>query len=108
MMGNLITEGRLNSNGKTNEVWSIYDSLTKEHRLTIDSALYAIKNNRMIKDRIGCILCIISGVINHEFREIAMGSGGVGQLKIVKNEIRLQIGYGHSRHNFATTLVIFK
>ena len=112
-MGNLLTEGRLNSDGKTNEVWSIYDSLTTSQRFFLDAALEAIKDNRQIKDRISDISFTslsqsFKDSLNYEFREIAMGSGGVGQLKIVKNEIRLQIGYGHSINNFAKTLVIFK
>ena len=33
-------------------------------------------------------------------REIAMGSGGCGQVKETKTEVRIQIESGHGRYNF--------
>ena len=33
--------------------------------------------------------------------ECAMGSGGVGQVKKIKNEVRVQIESGHGRCNYA-------
>ena len=33
--------------------------------------------------------------------EFPMGSGGVKQKKELQNETRIQIGYGHGRHNYA-------
>lgn len=38
--------------------------------------------------------------------EIAMGSGGVGQVKIFKDKIAIQLGYGHGRRNYAKCAVI--
>jgi hypothetical protein len=37
--------------------------------------------------------------------ECPMGSGGTGQIKTLKNEIRMQIGYGHGRYNYATCVI---
>ena len=38
-------------------------------------------------------------------KECSMGSGGVGQIKTLKNEVRMQIGYGHGKHNYAKCVV---
>jgi len=40
--------------------------------------------------------------------ERRMGSGGVGQIKNLKNEIRIQIGYGHTGNNYASCIIIKK
>lgn len=37
--------------------------------------------------------------------EKAMGSGGTGQIKTLKNEIRMQIGYGHGKNNYAKCVI---
>jgi len=34
-----------------------------------------------------------------------MGSGGTGQIKTLKSEIRMQIGYGSGRHNYAKCVI---
>ena len=38
--------------------------------------------------------------------ERAMGSGGTGQIKILASEIRVQIGYGHGRNNYAKCVIL--
>lgn len=39
--------------------------------------------------------------------EKAMGSGGVGQVRTMKSgEVRIQIGCGHSRHNYAKCVIL--
>ena len=37
--------------------------------------------------------------------EKAMGPGGTGQIKKLKSEIRMQIGYGHGKWNYAKCVI---
>ena len=37
--------------------------------------------------------------------EKAMGSGGVGQINTLNSEIRMQIGYGHGKYNYAKCVI---
>lgn len=37
-----------------------------------------------------------------------MGSGGKGQIKYLSNEIRVQIGYGVSKYNYAMCVILNK
>ena len=43
----------------------------------------------------------------YTIKECQMGSGGTGQIKTLKNEIRMQIASGHGKYNYAPC-VIFK
>jgi len=36
------------------------------------------------------------------------GSGGVGQIINLKNETRIQIGYGHGKNNYASCVILQK
>jgi hypothetical protein len=46
--------------------------------------------------------------VNIYFVEKPMGSGGVGQIKEMKdNSIRVQISYGHGRNNYANCAIIY-
>ena len=45
--------------------------------------------------------------LGFKIEKLPMGSGGVGQVKHLQKESRLQIGYGVTRHNYASC-VIFK
>jgi len=40
-----------------------------------------------------------------EVAEKAMGPGGTGQIKTLKSEIRMQIGYGHGKWNYAKCVI---
>ncbi len=42
----------------------------------------------------------------YSVNEYPMGSGGVGQVKVMSDHIRIQIGYGHGKHNYAYAVVI--
>jgi len=35
-----------------------------------------------------------------------MGSGGKGSIKFLEDQVRIQIGYGHGRHNYAKCVSI--
>lgn len=37
-----------------------------------------------------------------------MGSGGVGQVKIMSDHIRIQVSYGVGKHNYATAVIVKK
>jgi hypothetical protein len=62
-----------------------------------------ISEERLIKNRVKRIEGL--GVA---CEERPMGSGGVGQTKETKDEIRIQVGYGHGRHNYAMCAIINK
>ena len=38
-------------------------------------------------------------------KECPMGPGGTGQIKTLKSEIRMQIGYGHGKNNYAKCVI---
>ena len=59
-------------------------------------------NTRLVSDRVS---------IAKDYRliveELPMGSGGVGQHKVMSNgTLRVQIGYGHGKHNYAMCVVV--
>ena len=60
-----------------------------------------IKDNRLIKDRETVLFHM-----GYTISEKAMGSGGVGQVKTLKTEIRIQIGSGHGRQNYAKCVIL--
>ena len=101
---NLINTNRVDAQGNTNEIWKLYDALPARVQNAIVIAIKAINENRLIAQRKEQILN--SKLKGFRLEEIAMGSGGVGQLKVVQNQVRFQISYGHSIHNFATCIVI--
>lgn len=35
-----------------------------------------------------------------------MGSGGIGQVKIMSDHYRVQVGYGVSKHNYALCVIV--
>ena len=55
-----------------------------------------IENTRLISERIEKLEEM--GYLVFEF---PMGSGGVGQIKEMTNEKRVQISYGHGKYNYA-------
>jgi len=62
-----------------------------------------IKKHRLVSDRIKALKK--TGI---KCKEVAMGSGGVGQVKYLPtlNETRIQVGYGHGRHNYAQAAIL--
>lgn len=62
-----------------------------------------VKKNRLVSDRI--IKLKAAGFYLGRFY---MGSGGVLQVKELKNEFRVQISYGVGKHNYAFAVVIYK
>lgn len=71
--------------------------------LVYKNILKIISDNRLIKDRIKAL----------EYSEwnvdiFPMGSGGVGQVKEMSETIRVQIGYGTGKHNYAYAVEIPK
>lgn len=55
-----------------------------------------IDNNRLISERIGKL-----ENMGYRVFEFPMGSGGVKQIKELKNETRIQISHGHGKYNYA-------
>ena len=62
-----------------------------------------ISKHRLVKDRVKELY-----KNGYNIEECAMGSGGVGQIKTLKNEVRIQVGYGHGRYNYAKCVIINK
>ena len=60
-----------------------------------------VKNNRLISTRINLLESA-----GYNVAEVAMGSGGVLQIQQLKNETRIQIGFGHARHNYAYAVIL--
>ena len=65
-----------------------------------DQVMSTIAGIRLVSDRVNELRKKGYVVV-----ERSMGSGGVGQIKVLKNEIRIQIGYGHGKHNYAMCVI---
>jgi len=74
-------------------------SLTKS---TISTINKVVNKHRLVDDRVDELESK-----GFQVAKKPMGSGGVGQIKETKSEIRYQIGYGTGKHNYAYA-VIFK
>lgn len=46
--------------------------------------------------------------LGYYIKKCPMGSGGKGQIKYLRNEIRVQIGYGTSEYNYAMCVILNK
>lgn len=64
----------------------------------------AINNFHFVKERVN----YLQDKLGVEIDERPMGSGGVGQIKEMANEIRIQIGYGKSKYNYAMCVIVKK
>ena len=86
-------------NGSLTATYEWMDSLDKETLSKIHLIEKSIKENRLVNDR--------CDYINEKLGtgtcyEKAMGSGGVGQIKVLENgKIIIQIGYGVGKWNYA-------
>ena len=76
-------------------------TLSVERQKQIKAIRSAIDSHDFVEQRID--------VLNHigiEVEKAPMGSGGVGQIKEMANgKIRVQIGYGTGKHNYAMVAV---
>lgn len=62
-----------------------------------------IIKHRLVKDRVNEL-----HDLGYTCFERRCGSGGKGQVINLKNEIRVQIGYGHGKQNYAMCVIINK
>lgn len=62
-----------------------------------------VSSERLVANRIAKLI-----KLGYEVNEYAMGSGGVMQIKQLENETRVQIGYGHGKHNYAFAVSLKK
>ena len=82
-------------------------SIKMQSRMTAQGINYfnqiseIVKSNRLISTRITLLESIGFNVA-----EVAMGSGGVLQIQQLKNETRIQIGFGHARNNYAYAVIL--
>lgn len=71
---------------------------------------YAVANYRLVNERIEYLNELLANnyfASNFYFSRKAMGSGGAGQMKEMKDgTVRFQLGYGVTRHNYADVLII--
>ena len=62
-----------------------------------------VSDNRSVSDRVEKLR-----EMGYTVNECPMGSGGVLQVKELKNETRIQVGYGKGKHNYAYAVIIKK
>lgn len=61
-----------------------------------------VRENRLVSDRVEVLK-----KMGYEVSEFAMGPGGKLQQKIMSDgTVRVQIGYGHGRHNYAMAVTL--
>lgn len=101
---NLLKTKRF-ENGQITPSWEFYDSLNSTTKSIIDKCLQAIKNNRLIADRVAYLR---KTALDNQFTidRVAMGSGGVGSIKRSRKGIIIQIGCGYGTYNYAQVVVI--
>ena len=61
----------------------------------------AIAQNARVSDRAAAL-----EAKGYKVNRVPMGSGGVGQTKVMSDHIRIQIGYGTGRHNYAQAVIL--
>lgn len=62
-----------------------------------------VSDNRLVSDRVEKLR-----EMGYTVEERLMGSGGVLQVKEMKKETRIQIGYGKGKYNYAYAVIIKK
>jgi len=62
-----------------------------------------VRDYRLVSDRVEKLR-----EIGYTVKECAMGSGGVMQVKEMKGETRIQVGYGRGKYNYAYAVIIKK
>ena len=70
---------------------------------TVNEVKTIISKHRLISDRVNEL-----NKKGYVINECPMGSGGVGQIKTLTNEVRIQIGFGHGKYNYAKCVTIKK
>ncbi len=77
---------------------------TKNYREQLAEIKSVVESNRFVADRAGKL-----AELGYSTQELPMGSGGVLQVKEMRDgTVRVQIGYGHGRYNYAMCVVIDK
>ena len=77
-------------------------TLSPERQQQIESIKSAINSHHFVSKRIEEL-----NNVGIETATAPMGSGGVGQIKALKSgKLRVQVGHGTSKHNYATVAVI--
>ena len=62
-----------------------------------------VNENKRVSDRIEKLQ-----ELGYSVAEFAMGSGGILQVKELKDETRVQISYGHGKYNYAYAVSLKK
>ena len=61
-----------------------------------------VKGNRLVSERVSQLRAL-----GFQVEELPMGPGGVlQQRKMANGKTRVQIGYGHGRHNYAMAVTL--
>ena len=77
---------------------------TKNFKEQYNEIKSVVENNRLVEDRVNKLT-----ELGYDVQELPMGSGGVLQVKEIKDgTIRVQVGYGHGRYNYAMCVVLDK
>lgn len=78
------------------------DQLSSKTKSAIEQIDIIIKSNKSINDRI-----IAIEAKGFDVQKLAMGSGGVGHIKIMQNgTVRVQISHGVGKYNYAWVVVL--
>jgi len=77
---------------------------TKNFKEQFEEIKNVVKSSRLVDDKVNKLT-----ELGYDVQELPMGSGGVLQVKEMRDgTIRVQIGYGHGRYNYAMCVVINK
>jgi len=75
--------------------------IKKFNKQNVDAIMAIISKYRLIADREKALLAKGFSVANR-----AMGSGGTGQIKTIKSEVRIQIGHASGKYNYAKCVIL--
>lgn len=78
-------------------------NLNKENQKHYTDIMYMVKKVKLLSVRKSVLESL-----GYRVEEKRMGNGGVGQIHMLpkRRELRIQIGYGHGRYNYANCVVL--
>lgn len=78
-------------------------NLNKENQKHYTDIMYMVKKVKLLSVRKSVLESL-----GYKVEEKRMGNGGVGQIHMLpkRRELRIQVGYGHSKYNYADCVVL--
>lgn len=90
-------------NGNITPFAEWYNELTLSAQRQVDKIQEIIRTQKTVEARKSEMF-----INDIQYDTFPMGSGGVGQIKEMKDHYRIQVGYGVGKHNYAVAAILKK